>query len=284
MALVTTVDMLTKAQTGRYAVGAFNAENLEMVQAIVSAAEEKHSPVIVQFTPGSLSYASPGIYYAIVASVSQTAAVPVAIHLDHGDSFDAAVHALYAGYTSIMIDGSKESFEDNVALSRSVVRVCGACGIPVEAELGKVGGKEDNTVNNSVGAGYTDPEEASLFVQQTGVSSLAIGIGTAHGVYKEKPNIKTELAAQVRAKVSVPLVMHGTSGVPDDVVKACVENGICKVNYATELRIAYTKASAQYLSAHPDTIDPKKFGAAARDAVRAAVSAKIDVCGSANRA
>jgi tagatose 1,6-diphosphate aldolase GatY/KbaY len=284
MALLTTVDMLTKAQAGRYAVGAFNAENLEMVQAITEAAEEARSPVIVQFTPGSLSYASPEIFYAITESVARRATVPVALHLDHGDSFETAIRALYAGYTSVMIDGSHESFDDNVALSKSVVRVCAACGIPVEAELGKVGGKEDDTENTGAGAGYTDPDEAALFVAQTGVSSLAIGIGTAHGVYKEEPNIKTALAAAIREKVSVPLVMHGTSGVPDDVVKACIESGICKVNYATELRMTFTNASAEYLSAHPDTIDPKKWGAFARDAVRDAVRSKIGVCGSAGRA
>ena len=275
--LTTTYDMLKKAQAGRYAVGAFNAENMEMVQAIVSAAEESGAPVIIQTTPGTVSYAGLELYLANVSAAASLAKVPVAMHLDHGNSFELAVKALHTGYTSIMIDGSKEILEKNIAVTKSVVDVCKPCKVPVEGELGRVGGKEDDTV--SAGTGYTDPDEAVEFVKETGVSSLAVGVGTAHGVYAKTPVLNTELVSILRKRIDVPMVLHGASGLSNDAVRECIERGICKVNFATELRIAYTDAVKEYLKLNPEAIDPKKYGAAGREAVKKLVMGRIKILG-----
>lgn len=283
MALVTSKELLLDAQKNHYAIGAFNVENMEMVQAVIAAAEELCAPVILQTTPGTLKYASAEMYHANVAAAARMAKVPVVMHLDHGNSFDLAVRAFHAGYTSIMIDGSQSPFAENIALSRRVVEVCHAGGIPVEAELGKVGGKEDDLDGGS-GNGYTVPEEAALFAQETGVDSLAVAIGTAHGVYKGIPKLDLERITQIRQLVDVPLVLHGTSGVPDDTVRECIARGMCKINYATDLRIAYTEGVREYLQNNPTAYDPKKYGAAGRDRVKAYVLKKIPVCGCNGRA
>lgn len=283
MALVTSKELLLDAQKNHYAIGAFNVENMEMVQAVIAAAEELCAPVILQTTPGTLKYASAEMYHANVAAAARMAKVPVVMHLDHGNSFDLAVRAFHAGYTSIMIDGSQSPFAENIALSRRVVEVCHAGSIPVEAELGKVGGKEDDLDGGS-GNGYTVPEEAALFAQETGVDSLAVAIGTAHGVYKGIPKLDLERITQIRQLVDVPLVLHGTSGVPDDTVRECIARGMCKINYATDLRIAYTEGVREYLQNNPTAYDPKKYGAAGRDRVKAYVLKKIPVCGCNGRA
>ncbi len=282
MPLTTTDSMLKKAQAGNYAVGAFNAENMEMVQAIIAAAEELNAPVIIQTTPGTIRYASLELYLANVSAAAKTAKVPVAMHLDHGDSFGLAMQALHAGYTSIMIDGSKEVLEKNIALTKSVVDACKPNNIPVEGELGKVGGKEDDM--ESSGTGYTDPEEAVEFVNRTGVSSLAVGVGTAHGVYATTPVLNTELISVLRKKIDIPMVLHGASGLSNEAVQDCICRGMCKVNFATELRIAYTQAVQDYLAKNPKAIDPKKYGAAAREAVKELVIGRIKVLGSDGKA
>lgn len=282
MPLTTTDMMLKAAQQGHYAVGAFNAENMEMVQAIISAAEELNAPVIIQTTPGTVRYASLDLYCANAAAAAKSAKVPVAIHLDHGESFDMAMQALRAGYTSIMIDGSKEVLEKNISLTKSVVDACKPNHVPVEGELGKVGGKEDDM--ESDGCGYTDPDEAVEFVNRTGVSSLAVGVGTAHGVYATTPVLNTELIAVLRTRIDIPMVLHGASGLSDEAVRECIKQGICKVNFATELRIAYTKAVQSYLAENPKAIDPKKYGDAARKAVKQLVMDRIRVLGSDGKA
>ncbi len=279
---VTSKDMLNEAQKGGYAVGAFNIENMEMVKAVIAAAEELKAPVMIQTTPGTVKYGTLETYAAIVKSEAKRASVPVCLHLDHGSSFDMAVQAIKAGYSSVMIDGSKLGLEDNIALSKRVVDVGKAVGIPVESELGKVGGKEDDTVSN--GPSYTDPEEAKRFVEETGTDSLAIGIGTAHGVYKEKPVLNIDRVAEVKEVVSVPLVLHGSSGLSDEDVRECVKRGMCKVNFATELRQAYLRATRELLNSDDSIIDPKKIGEAAMKAVKAQVEYRIKVCGSDGKA
>ncbi|MBU3875388.1 tagatose-bisphosphate aldolase subunit GatY [Faecalicatena sp. AGMB00832] len=283
MALVTTRQLLLDAQAGGYAVGAFNVENMEMVQAVVTAAEKLKSPVIMQTTPSTVKYADLAYFYANVKTAAEMASVPVVMHLDHGNSFELAMRALRTGYTSIMIDGSHESFEDNIAVTRAVVDACHPSEIPVEAELGKVGGKEDD-LEGGEGNPYTDPEEARQFVEATGIDSLAVAIGTAHGVYKGTPKLDMERISEIRKVVSIPLVLHGTSGVPDDAVRECIRRGMCKVNYATDLRIAYSKGINKVLSEHPDTIDPKKYNAQGREEVMQYVMSKIKVCGSEGKA
>ena len=277
MSLVTTKELLLKAQEGHYAVGAFNVENMEMVQAVVAAAEELNAPVIMQTTPSTVKYADVDYFFANVATAAKKAKVPVVMHLDHGNSFDLAMKAYRAGYTSIMIDGSHESFEDNIKVTKSVVDACHSAGVPVEAELGKVGGKEDDL--EAEADTNTDPQEAKEFVERTGVTSLAVAIGTAHGFYVGTPVLDKERLSEIREVVDIPIVLHGASGLSDEDVMDCVKRGICKVNFATELRAAYSKAVKELLAEKPDTIDPKAYGKTAIAAVKELVMARMKVCG-----
>ena len=280
MPLVSSRQMLLDAQRGHYAVGAFNVENMEMAQAVVAAAEAQRSPVIIQTTPGTLRYADPALYRGIVAALARQATVPIALHLDHGDSFALAARCLLAGYTALMIDGSRLSFEDNIALSRQVVELAALDDVPVEAELGKVGGKEDDLEGTD--DVYTDPAKAAEFVERTGVASLAVAIGTAHGVYKETPRLDVERLEEIRRVVSVPLVLHGASGLTHEQVQACIQEGICKVNFATELRMAYTRGMNEALTVKP--YDPKVYGKSSRAAVQALVEQWMRVCGATGKA
>jgi tagatose 1,6-diphosphate aldolase GatY/KbaY len=285
---VTTKEMLRAAQAGKYAIGAFNCENMEMAMAIVAAAEAQRAPVMLQTTPSTVSYAGLDMFYANVRALAERASVPVALHLDHGSSYELAIAAMEAGYSSVMIDGSHESFEDNIAVSRRVVEVASTKDIPVEAELGKVGGKEDDLDGGS-GNGYTDPTDAVEFVKATGVSSLAVAIGTAHGVYVGTPVLDVERLAEIRkaleaAGVSIPLVLHGASGLTDESVRECIAQGICKVNFATELRQAYSAGVKEVLAKDPDVYDPKKYGKVAMAKVQALVEDRIKVCGANGKA
>ena len=282
MPFVTTKKMLQDAQDGHYAVGAFNVENMEMVMAVIEAAEEMNAQVIMQTTPSTVKYAGLDYYLANVKAAAERADIPVALHLDHGSSYGLAMQALRTGYTSIMIDGSHEGFEDNVVLTKAVVDACRPSGIPVEAELGKVGGKEDD-LDGGDGDGYTDPNQAKEFVERTGASSLAVAIGTAHGLYKGEPKLEQERLSNIRQVVSVPLVLHGASGVPDEAVREAIRRGICKVNYATELRIAYSNGIKEVLKTDPDIIDPKKYGAIGKKYVKTFVMEKIRNCGCVNK-
>ena len=279
MAYVTTREMLKDALERHYAIGAFNAENMEMVQAIIEGAEQMKAPVMIQTTPGTLKYADPTIFAGMVSRLAEKAAVPVALHLDHGNSYELAEYCMKVGYTSIMIDGSLLPFEENIALSKRVVDMAG--DIPVEAELGTVGGKEDT---HSAGMAYTDPAQAEIFVRETGIYSFAPAIGTAHGVYKAEPRLDLDRLSDIAGRVKIPLVLHGTSGVPDDTVRECIRRGICKVNYATDLRITFSNAVKAALEADPKAYDPKKYLKPAREAVTRRVCELIQVCGSDGKA
>lgn len=277
MPLVTSTKMLADAQKGNYAVGAFNAENMEMVKAIIQAAEELKAPVMIQTTPSTIKYGTLEMFFAMVSAEAKKATVPVCLHLDHGNSFELAVRAIKAGYTSVMIDGSHEDFEGNVAISKKVADVANALEIPVEAELGKVGGKEDDLEADA--DTNTDPQEAKEFVERTGVTSLAVAIGTAHGFYHGTPVLDKERVSQVKELVSVPLVLHGASGLSEEDVRECVERGMCKVNFATELRAAYTDACKKLLAEKPETFDPKKLGVVGIEAVKEVVKSRMVMCG-----
>lgn len=276
MPLTTTVSMLRKAQEQGFAVGAFNVENMEMAQAIISAAEELGAPVILQTTPSTVRYAGTGMYAAMVAALAQEATVPVAMHLDHGDSFALCAQALRSGYTSVMIDGSKLPLEENIALTYKVSEMCAAVGVPVEGEIGRVGGKEDDLESDG---GYTIPEEAVRFEKESGLFSMAVGVGTAHGFYKEKPQLNKELITTLRGMLQAPMVLHGASGLSDEDVKDCIRRGICKVNFATELRAAYTEGVKAVLAENPKTFDPKAYGKEARQRVKSLVMERMQVCG-----
>ncbi|MDD6142714.1 MAG: class II fructose-bisphosphate aldolase [bacterium] len=280
MPLVTTLEMLKDAQQKHYAVGAFNIENMEMAQAVIAAAEAQRAPVIIQTTPGTLKYAKPATYAAIVTSLAKEATVPVAMHLDHGDSYELAVECLNAGYSSVMIDGSRLSFEDNIAQAAKVVAEAQKLSVPVEAELGKVGGKEDTL--EDAGDEYTDPAKAAEYASRTGISSLAVAIGTAHGVYSKKPVLDVERLKAIRKVVEIPLVLHGASGLTTEQVQSCIAEGICKVNFATELRIAYTEGVKEALEKNP--IDPKAYGKAGRAKVQALVEKWMKDCNASGKA
>ena len=282
MPLVTSKEMLKNAQAGRYAVGAFNVENMEMVKAVIGAAEELRAPVMLQTTPSTVKYGTVETFAAIVAAEAKKASVPVCLHLYHGDSYELACQCMENGYTSVMIDGSKEDFAGNVSVTKKVVEAAHAKGLPVEAELGKVGGKEDD--HEAEADTNTDPMEAKDFVEQTQVDSLAVAIGTAHGFYEGTPVLDKERITEIKKVVSVPLVLHGSSGLSDEDVRECVERGMCKVNFATELRAAYTDAVKKLLKEKPETYDPKAFGKVGIPAVKEQVKKRICVCGSDGKA
>ncbi|MDD3243104.1 MAG: class II fructose-bisphosphate aldolase [Eubacteriales bacterium] len=271
--------MLRAAQRGGYAVGAFNVENMEMMQAVLAAAVQMRAPVILQTTPGTLGYAPPELFAAMAGALMAQVGVPALLHLDHGNSFELAERAKRAGYGSLMIDGSKLPYEENVELTGRVVRMAGT--LPVEAELGTVGGKEDG---HQAQVQYTDPEQAADFAARTGIGSFAVAIGTAHGFYKGEPKLDLDRLSLIRQRVDIPLVLHGTSGVSGEQVRACVRRGICKVNYATDLRVAYTAGVRAALVQKPDAVDPKLFGKAGREAVQRRVCELMELCGCAGKA
>lgn len=284
MPLVNTRKMLKKAQEGHYAVGAFNAENMEMVQAIIEAAEELDAPVIIQTTPSTITYADTDMFYGMVHARSKESRIPVALHLDHGNSYELCEQSLQSGYTSVMIDGSKLAFGDNIGVCKKVTEAAHKVDKPVEAELGTIGGKEDSTVVSDKDALYTNPEQAKEFVEKTGIDSLAVAIGTAHGFYKGEPKLDFERLEEIRNIVSIPLVLHGASGVPDEAVVKAITLGICKVNFATELRVAFTGGVREVLDADDKVYDPKKYNKAGREKVKELVMEKIRVCGCEGRA
>lgn len=282
MSLVNSKNMLLEAQKGEYAVGAFNVENMEMVKAVIQAAEELNAPVMLQTTPSTVKYGTIEMYAAMVKAEALKAKIPVCLHLDHGNSYELTKLCIEEGYTSIMIDGSHFTFEENILLTKKVVEEAKVKGVPVEAELGKVGGKEDDL--EAKADMNTDPVEAKLFVEKTQVDSLAIAIGTAHGFYVGTPVLDRERLSQIREQVSIPLVLHGASGLSNEEVRACIKRGICKVNFATELRVAYTSAIRQLLNDNSNVFDPKALGKVGMDAVKELVKNRIRVCGADGKA
>lgn len=277
---VTSKDMIYNARKGGYAVPAFNAENLEMVQAIVAAAEKMNSPVMIQTTPSTVKYMTLRQAVAMVKAEAEAAKVPVSLHLDHCESYEGVMDAVEAGYSSVMIDASKLPYEENIAVTRKVVEDAHAKGITVEAELGTVGGKEDG---HSADIAYTDPDEAIDFFSRTGVDIFAVAIGTAHGFYKGEPKLNFELLEKLAAAIEAPLVLHGGSGIPDEMIRRTIELGINKVNFATELRAAMTVAVREALK-DEGIIDPKKFMGKGREAVIDLCCHKIKLCGSDGKA
>lgn len=276
----TSKEMILAAQRGGYAVPAFNFENMEMVQAILAAAEETGSPVLLQTTPSTIKYMTLRQAYAMVKAEADAVRVPVSLHLDHCESYEGVCAALEAGYSSVMIDASKLDYEENIALTQKTVQAARERGVPVEAELGTVGGKEDG---HSAAIAYTDPAQAVDFFQRTGVDLFAVAIGTAHGFYKGEPKLDFELLQTIAGLISAPLVLHGGSGIPDEMIRKTIELGICKVNFATELRAAMTAAVRQALE-DEGIIDPKKFMGPGREAVRQLCIHKIKLCGSDGKA
>lgn len=282
--LVSGREIFQAAKKGGYAVGAFNLNNMEILQAIIEAAEEENSPVIIQASQGGIKYA--GIQY--IAGMARVAAerakVPIALNIDHGTSFDQVVQCVRHGFTALMIDGSKLPFEENIAITKRVVDVAHPNDISVEAELGKIGGTEDDIVVSEREATYTDPHEAAEFAERTNCDALAIAIGTAHGVYKGEPKLDFERLAQIAKMVSTPLVLHGASGVPDEAIRKAVPHGICKINIDTELRLAFSSAVQEIVAKYPNEIDPRKLLGPAKERMKETVRAKMRLFGCAGKA
>lgn len=270
--------LLAEAQRAGYAVGAFNAHSLDMIPAIVAAAEIERSPLILEFSPGSLKFAGTRNIAALVKDLAARSELPIALHLDHGDRFEQVVECIQAGFTSVMIDASRLPFEENIALTVRVVEAAKVAGVTVESELGHVGGAEDDTSAAERSHFYTDPAMAAEFVRRTGIDCLAIAIGTAHGFYSWEPQLDFERLAQIRHALSVPLVLHGASDLPEEQVRKAVRGGVQKINIATDLKAPWAAAVRQVLS-DAGEIDPRKILAPANAAVRAVVQQKMRLFG-----
>ena len=308
MALVTSQEMFKKAYEGRYAVGAFNVNNMEIIQGIVEAAKQENAPLILQVSAGARKYANPIYLRKLVEAAIEDTGLDICLHLDHGEDFEICKQCVDDGFTSVMIDGSKYPFEENIALTKRVVEYAHSKGVDVEAELGKLAGVEDAVKVNTKDATYTDPDEAVEFVERTGVDSLAIAIGTSHGAYKFKgdPALDFErLETITNLLPDFPLVLHGSSSVPKEFVELCnkyggqipgaagvpeemlrraAQLGVCKINIDTDLRLALTACIRQYFVEHPSEFDPRKYLGPGRIAIKDMVAHKMkNVLGCSNK-
>ena len=282
--ILSTREMLLKAQREGYAVPAFNIHNMETLQVVAETAMEMKSPVIIAGTPSTIEdYAGPDYIKAMAEVAANKYDIPIAIHLDHFEDVEAIKRDIDIGFKSCMIDASKKPFEENISIVKDVVEYAHRYDAVVEAELGKLGGKEDDLVVDEKDAMYTNPDDAAEFVDKTNVDSLAIAIGTAHGLYKGEPKLDFERLKEIRSKVSIPLVLHGASDVPDELVKEAISLGICKVNVATDLRIPFADAVKKFFNENSKESDPRKYMTPGKEAMKEIVKHKIEVCGSANR-
>jgi len=281
--IVSTRQMLQDAQTNHYAVPAFNIHNLETFQVVVDAAKEMRSPVIIAVTPSTIEYAR-GEYVVAMANVAaRNTKTPVAIHLDHFEEISNIKQAIDIGFRSCMIDASKDILSKNIAIVKNVVAYAHRYDTTVEAELGKLVGIEDDLVVDERESIYTNPADAVKFVAMTNIDSLAVAIGTAHGLYKGEPKLDFDRLKEIRAQIDIPLVLHGASDVPDELVKKAISFGICKVNVATDLKIPFSNAVKKFFLENPKANDPRKYMTPGKEAMRAVVTHKIEVCGSLNR-
>ena len=311
MPLVSTTEMFKKAYNGGYAVGAFNVNNMEIVQAITEAANELHSPVILQCSAGARKYAQQAYLVKLVEAACETTDIPIALHLDHGADFEICKECIDGGFTSVMIDGSSKSYDDNIAVSKKVADYAHDKGVVVEAELGTLSGVEDDVKVSAENAQYTDPDQVVDFVQRTGVDSLAIAIGTSHGAYKFKPgqdpHIRLDNLEEIVQKLpGFPIVLHGSSsvlpkyvkiindnggalkdaiGIPEEQLREAAKSAVCKINIDSDLRLGMTAGIREHMFAHPDHFDPRQYCADGRTYVKEIVHDKIlKVLGSDNKA
>ena len=299
MPLVTTKEMFKKAYEGGYAIGAFNVNNMETVQGIVEAAKETNAPLILQVSSGARKYAKHTYLVHLVQAAIEDSGLPIALHLDHGDSFELCKSCIDGGFTSVMTDASHHSFEDNIALTRKVVEYAHDHGVSVEAELGRLAGIEDDVNVSDADSSYTRPEEVEEFVSKTGVDSLAIAIGTSHGAYKFKgePKLRFDILEEVSRRLpGFPIVLHGASsvmpeyvkiieqfggempgaqGVPEELLRKAASMAVCKINIDSDLRLAVTAAIRKHLAENPTHFDPRQYLKPARDAVTEVVKHKI---------
>ncbi|MGD8190378.1 class II fructose-1,6-bisphosphate aldolase [Brevibacillus ginsengisoli] len=284
MPLVPMTAFLEDVKKNKYAVGQFNINNLEFVQAITDAAIEEKAPVIFGVSEGAMRYMGLDYTVAMAKVAAKRAGVPIALHLDHGSSFDVVMKCIQAGFSSVMFDGSHHSFEDNIRLTKQVVEAAHAVGVSVEGELGTIGGVEDDLSVDEESAALAKPEEAIRFWEETKVDYMAIAVGTAHGVYKGVPKIHFDIIDQVAKNIGAPIVLHGGSGVPDEAIVEAIRNGVGKINVNTENQVASTAVIRKVLAEKPNEIDPRKYLGPARDAIKETVKGKIRLFGSSNRA
>ena len=282
--IVSTREMLNKAQREGYAVPAFNIHNLETLQVVVETAAELKSPVILAGTPSTISYAGGEFIVSMAEVAAKKYDIPIAIHLDHFEVIDEIKHFIDLGFKSAMIDASHESFEDNIAIVKKVVEYAHKYDSTVEAELGRLGGQEDDLIVDEKDTKYTNPQQAKEYVERTGIDSLAVAIGTAHGLYKGEAKIDFDRLKEIRDLVDVPLVLHGASDIPDELVKKAISLGICKVNVATDLKIPFSDEVKKYFKENPDANDPRKYMTPGKEAMKKVVAHKIMVCGSNGKA
>ena len=309
MPKVTSTEMFKKAYEGGYAIGAFNVNNMEIIQGITEAAQQEKSPIILQVSAGARKYAKHVYLMKLIEAAIEDTDLPICVHLDHGADFDICKSCIDGGFTSVMIDGSRFPFKENIELTRRVVEYAHERGVVVEGELGKLAGIEDAVNVNDEDAQFTDPSEVQEFVEKTGVDSLAIAIGTSHGEYKFKPGQKPRLRFDILEKVQkllpgFPIVLHGASsvipefveqinanggkmpdaiGIPEDMLRQAAKLAVCKINIDSDLRLAMTASIRKYFAEHPDHFDPRQYLSPARDAIRGLVANKIrNVLGSSN--
>ena len=296
MSIVTSKEMFEKAYNGGYAIGAFNVNNMEIIQGITEAAKECQAPVILQVSSGARKYANRTYLVKLVEAAVIETGLPICLHLDHGDTFELCKSCVDDGFTSVMIDASSKSFEDNIALTRQVVEYAHDHGVVVEAELGTLAGVEDDVNVSAEDSSYTRPEDVQEFVERTGCDSLAIAIGTSHGAYKFKPGTKPQLRFDILEEVSrrlpgFPIVLHGSSSVPQEYVQMINEYGgsmpgaielreasrlaVCKINIDSDLRLAMTGTVRKFLAEHPGEFDPRKYLGPARENIKQLVKHKI---------
>lgn len=281
--MINSKELLLHAQKNGYAVPAFNCHNLETIQVIVETANELRSPVIIAGTPGTFDYAGRDYIQSIVKTAAKKYNIPIILHLDHHTKIEDIETSLKLGTKSVMIDASHHSYDENIAIVKKVVEIAHKFDATVEAELGILGGQEDDLVVNEKDSKYTNPQQAVDFVKKTGIDSLAVAIGTAHGLYKEEPKLDFERLKEIRNLVTIPLVLHGASGVPEEAVKKAISLGITKVNIATELKIPFSSKLREYLVTHPEENDPRKYMKDAKKAMAEIVKEKILMCMSQNR-
>ncbi|HHV74805.1 MULTISPECIES: class II fructose-1,6-bisphosphate aldolase [unclassified Thermoanaerobacterium] len=282
--LVTGIELLKKANEEGYAVGAFNTSNLEITQAIVEAAEEMRSPAIIQVSEGGLKYAGIETISAIVRTLATKASVPIALHLDHGTDFNNVMKCLRNGWTSVMMDASKLPLEKNIEVTKNVVTIAHGMGVSVEAEIGKIGGTEDNVTVDEREASMTDPDEAYKFAKETGVDYLAISIGTAHGPYKGEPKLDFDRLVKIKEMLKMPIVLHGASGVPEADIRKAVSLGVNKINIDTDIRQAFAARLRELLKNDEEVYDPRKILGPCKEAMKEVIKNKMRMFGSEGRA
>ena len=275
--LMTGKEILDKANKEGFAVGAFNINNMECLQAVIAAAEKKQSAVIIQTSEGAIKYAGLDYLASMVKLAAKKASVPVALHLDHGTTYETIIKCIASGWTSVMFDGSHYDLENNIKFTKEIIKVAHACGVSVEAELGRLSGVEDQISVDEKDAMFTDPEEARIFVEETGVDSLAIAIGTAHGVYKGEPKLDFDRLLEIKSLLKMPIVLHGASGISSEDLTKAIKLGVNKINIDTDIRLAFKQGFEEVLKNKPEEFDPRKLCGFAREKVQKVVEEKINI-------